>query len=170
LDRVEIKLTGSFRDWFDSASGKLTPLQTKLLALETVVPPVRVQDRLKRDRDAPLWRMVRERSYKSKPVSRFINYFQLPDHCQVTHDQARDEAFIDLYQGITGTRFTHLTQQVEAVTADMAMAEALEVPFGAPLFSVENVYYASGDIPLALTQMYYRGDIYLYKTTIPLDQ
>jgi GntR family transcriptional regulator len=168
-DRVEIKLSGSFRDWFESASGKLARLRTELLSLKTVVPPSRVRDLLQLSQKDPLWCMVRKRRYRSRPVSRFINYFPLPPHSHLTHAQVRDKAFIELYQEITGIRFTHLTQQVEAVTADMDLANALEVPFGAPLFYVENIYYAKGDVLRALTQMHYRGDSYVYKTKISLE-
>jgi len=169
-DRVEIKLTGSFRDWFDSASGRLAHLKTKVLAIEPVTPPAHIADLLHHHPDDRFWCMNRQRYYEDRPVSRFVNYFSLPEECQPTRPEVGNRSFIELYQDITGVAFTHFTQQVEAVTADMDLARALDIEFGAALFYVENIYYSAGDAPRAITQMHYRGDSYLYKTKIELSK
>ena len=62
-----------------------------------------------------------------------------------------------------------MDQWVKAGIADFSMAKRLEVPFGSPLFCIENVYHAKEGGPVIVSLMYYRGDSYVYKATISLE-
>ena len=62
-----------------------------------------------------------------------------------------------------------LDQHVEAATANMDIAEVLNVGFGAPLFFVENVYRTRSGKAAAVSHLYLLADRYSYSTSIDLD-
>jgi DNA-binding GntR family transcriptional regulator len=60
----------------------------------------------------------------------------------------------------------HIEQTVNAIIADIELANVLGVDFGLPLFFAENIYKDKDHNPLAVTHMYYRSDYYTYKANI----
>jgi GntR family transcriptional regulator len=82
----------------------------------------------------------------------------------------RRRSFIEVLQRRMGIRLSRMEQRVEATVADMDVSAILGVEFGAPLFFVENQYFAGEAPPVEVTHMYYRGDRYVYQTTIRLEE
>ena len=48
--------------------------------------------------------------------------------------------------------------RLEAVAADTAVAEALGIQTGAPIFLIERTSYSAGNTPVDYEKLYYRGD------------
>ncbi len=166
---VEIQITGNFRDWLDSATGRKLSLQAEVIELTLVRPPGRIRELLSLDTDDKVSRMKRLRKYKGQSISYFVNFFP-QDLChKIKKTEVEKRSFIEFIQERCDVCLRRIEQQVEATIADMELADILGVDFGTPLFFVENVYYSDQTTPVMVTHMYYRGDRYVYKATIPLE-
>ncbi|MFH1136779.1 MAG: GntR family transcriptional regulator [Pseudomonadota bacterium] len=167
-DLLEIRLTGNFNDWFDSASGRRPKLTADILACEKIRPPERVRVLLGLPPETEVWRMLRLRRLEKTPVSFFRNYFPSGLRENIDPRAVEERSFIEVFQETNKIRFTRLVQRVEASMADLDLADVLGVEFGAPLFFIENTYFAAGPRPVVVTHMFYRGDRYVYRADFPL--
>ncbi|RLB30030.1 MAG: hypothetical protein DRG87_05975 [Deltaproteobacteria bacterium] len=165
--RLAIRISGNFKDWFDSAYAKLG-LDVDVLEIVVTDCPERIRSILDLGEDAKIWRMKRVRKFNRKPISYYINYGSPSLLGKLSSKDFEKQSFIEVFQERCNIKLSKIEQQVEATIADMDLASILRVRFGDPLFFVENVYYSTEDLPVEVTHMYYRGDRYLYKTTIPL--
>jgi len=110
--------------------------------------------------------MKRVRCIKRKPISYYINYGPPSLLGKLSSKDFKKRSFIEVFQDRCNIKLSKMEQQVEATIADMDLASILRVPFGDPLFFVENVYYSTENKPVEVTHMYFRGDRYIYKATI----
>lgn len=67
-----------------------------------------------------------------------------------------------LFETVFGVRMVRAQERIRAVAADTQAAQWLEVPFGAPLLSVERVAYTYNDVPMELRRGWYRTDTHHY--------
>ncbi len=174
-ERVTIAVSSNFREWFEAASGKRLAIEQSVIDVGLVAPVPRVARALGLDLDpspAPrLWRMRRLRRIAGAPVSFHVNYGR-PEQLDAI-DAARMAAsrnFIDVMRDDLGFAIARIAQTIEAIIADRDLAAHLAVPFGDPLFFVENVYYSPTDTPLAVSHLYLRADRYAYAAEIRLDE
>ena len=56
--------------------------------------------------------------------------------------------------------------QLEAVTADEKVAQALDVPVGSPIFRIERTSYCEGARPIDYERLHYRGDLIKFVTRL----
>mgnify|MGYP005834742905 CR=1 FL=1 len=168
--RLPIKITGNFRDWFDSVSGRLHRLEVQVLEIKVVDCPEQVARTLGLSDTDPVWRMKRVRKYRGEPISYYINYAPAQLAGLVSAKDFKSRSFLEVFQERFKVRLVRIEQKVEATVADMDVSGVLQVDFGVPLFFVENVYYASDDRPLEVTHMFYRGDRYVYRASIQMGQ
>jgi GntR family transcriptional regulator len=168
-DVVSIEITGSFRDWVDSAIGRDLQLKVKVMEITITSCPKRVSQILTLDPDEGIWRMKRVRKLKGIPMSYFINYGR-PEVFgdKIKKEEVERRSFVDLFQERCQIRLAKMVQRVEATVADIDLSEVLAINFGDPLFFVENIYYSTDGNPVEVTHMYYRGDKYVYDATIQL--
>ncbi len=168
--RLPIKISGNFRDWFDSVSGRLQRLEAEVLEVGVVACPEQVARVLGLGEGEPIWRMKRVRKYKGEPISYYINYAPAELARLVSAGDFRKRSFLEVFQEKFGVRLGRIEQRVEATLADMDVSSILGVEFGSALFFVENVYYTLQDRPVEVTHMYYRGDRYVYRASIQMGQ
>jgi GntR family transcriptional regulator len=170
-DVVSIEITGSFRDWVDSAIGRNLQLNVDVLEITITSCPKRVSQILTLGPDENIWRMKRVRRLRGVPMSYFINYGR-PElfSDKITIDEVTKSSFVDLFQERCQISLSKMEQRVKATVADMDLSGVLAINFGDPLFFVENVYYSTDGNPVEVTHMYYRGDKYVYDATIQLNK
>lgn len=167
--RLPIKLSGNFRDWFDSVSGRLQRLEAEVLEVGVTDCPEQVARVLGLQEGEPIWRMRRVRKYKGEPISYYVNYAS-PELAQLVFaGDFKRRSFLEVFQEKSGLRLKRLEQRVEATVADMDVSSILGVEFGSALFFVENVYYTGQDRAVEVTHMYYRGDRYVYRASIQME-
>jgi GntR family transcriptional regulator len=169
VKKMEIQISGNFRDWFGSASGLNPRLDVDILDLAPVQPPQAIRALLGAGREEPVGRLRRLRRCQGQIVSYFINYFGIEHLKRLPRAKLSRRSFIEVFQESTRIRFKRLEQRVEAVIAEMDLADLLDTGYGLPLFFVENIYYSHREAPLVVTHMYYRADRYVYKASIPLN-
>lgn len=170
-ERVTIEVSGDFREWLESASGKRWPVEQEVLGIETGTAPPMVSKLLALPGDMPLWCMRRLRRIEGAPISYHVNYGDPETFAAVSVATMDNQGnFVDAMRHHCGLQLGRMDQRVEAITADRDLAGLLETDFGEPLFFVENLYSDSAGRPLAVTHLYLRGDRYIYQASLTLDE
>jgi len=164
----EIEISGNFRGWIDSASGRRSQLKADVLEATIAPCPERVSQILGLEPGQNVWRMKRVRKIKGQPISYFVNYGSPEILGRIKPEEVVKCSFIEVFQEVCGLKLSRLEQRVQAVVADMDLSSILGVRFGDPLFFVEAVYFSEAGKPVEVTHMYYRADRYVYKATIEL--
>ena len=169
-ERVAIQVSGDFREWLESAGGKLWPVVQEVLGIETATGPPMVCKLLGLDGDAPLWCMRRLRRIEGAPISYHVNYGEAQNLDRIKSATMDNQgSFVDAMRTHCGLKLGHMDQRVEAISADRDLADLLEVEFGTPLFFVENLYSDLSQRPVAVTHLFLRGDRYVYQASIKLE-
>ena len=163
---VSINITGNFRDWFDSASGNFPNMEVEVLDLGPRICPERIRKIFKIFKDEKLWRLERIRRFNSKTASYYLNYAPLKLFEKFSIGTFRENSFLEILRTRCGVEVIQIEQTVNAIIADIELANVLGVDFGLPLFFAENIYKDKNYNPLAVTHIYYRSDYYTYKANI----
>ena len=118
---------------------------------------------------SPLWCMRRIRRSKGAPISYHVNFGAPHVFSQVRKStMAPKRSFVEVVRSDLGIVLGRMDQSVEAIVADRDLAGLLEIDFGAPLFFGENVYAAQSDGVVLVTHLYLRGDRYVYRSSLEL--
>lgn len=163
--RLAIRISGNFKDWYDSAYAKLN-LDVDVMEIVVTDCPERIRSILSLSKDEKIWRMKRVRKINRNPISYYINYGPPSLLGNLSSKEFEKRSFIDIFQDRCNIKLSKIEQQVESTIADMDLASILKARFGDPLFFIENVYYSTENMPVEVTHMYFRGDRYVYKSTI----
>ena len=167
---VAIEISGNFREWFDSASGRRFPVDQRVLDIATVRCPGRVAARLGFDPDDTVWRLRRVRTIKGEPISYHVNFGRtgLLGHLDESHF-AGGRSFLEVFRRHCPVHLARMTQQVEVTVADMDLTGILGINFGDPVFFVENTYFSGAGEAVEVTHLFLRGDRYRYTAAFDLD-
>lgn len=166
--RVDIRISGTFSDWLDTASGRTHPvdIEQEVLGVDEVRGPAAVRAALGIAGTTKLWRMRRVRRIHGEPISYHVNYVPQDIGSRLKAEDLRDGgSFVGLLQRSHPEPLTRIDQHVEAATTNIDLAHLLGVTYGKPIFFVENVYQTERR-PAAVTHLYLRGDRYCYSATI----
>ena len=166
---MEIQISGNFHDWFDSASGRSPRLEIEIVDIIPFQAPQSIRTLLDVGRDEPVGRLRRLRRHQGRIVSYYVNYLRAEHLQRLPQAKLTKRSFIEIFQESTHVRLKRLEQRVESVIAEMDLAKVLDTDYGSPLFFIENIYYSNQDKPVVVTHMYYLGDCYMYRASIPFD-
>ena len=160
---LEFELGRSFKKLKKS----IDKLNTRVEVLEILITRSSeyVQNILSIEDDQEIWRMKRNRIYKGLPVS-FNTYYADPRFCSkiLKKDAEKNDILYAIEQAV-GKKIHNVKQTLKSIVADLDISSALKIPFGAPVFFNECTYHsASGDIIL-LSQNYFRGDMFVFRTS-----
>ncbi|MCK9362337.1 MAG: GntR family transcriptional regulator [Syntrophales bacterium] len=163
---VELKLSGNFWNWADSALTRNLQTETEVLELATVPCPRRIAELLHTKGSAPIWRMKRIRKLNGHPASFIVNY-ALPELMSgVNKEMFLKQPFLTVFRDHCGVQLASVEQMVRATVADIDTSAKLGIGFGEALFLVENTYMDMSQAPVEVSCIHFRGDLYVYKTKI----
>ena len=166
---LAIKLTGNFREWFDSVSGQNPKLEIEILEIVEISNNETIKRILSIPSEENIWRMKRVRNFKGEPIAYYINYAPVYLFKDVKRNVFGKRSLYEVLEELHGP-ISKIEQRVEATITDIDISSILNVPFGRPLFFGENIYRDHNGQALEVTYMYYRGDRYIYEATISPDQ
>ena len=167
---IEIKLSGNFAEWLDTASAETQKIEQEVLHIAVAPSPRSVSERFALPGHTPLWTMRRLRRIGGEAISLHVNYGLEKDFGFVrpeTMDRAR--SFVDVMRKDCGFVLSQVDQHVAATTADRDLTGQLGVAYGAPLFMVENTYATTENKVVAVSHLFLRGDRYAYRASISLE-
>ena len=168
---VDIKVSGTFTEWFDSASANAFPIEQLVLGIDIMRCPINVAGILDVDPDEQIWRMRRIRSLRGQSISYHVNHARADlQGLIVEKDLEGLGTFVGLLRECYAESIAVMDQRVEARTANMDVAELLEIEFAAPVFFIENIYRTHSGEAAAVSHLYLRADRYCYSARIDVDE
>jgi len=139
--------------------------QVKVLEIARTTASEYVQKLLSMDPGQDIWRLKRIRIYKGLPVS-FYTYYADPLYCaDISKESAGNDDIINTIEQAMGVKIHHVSQTLKSVVADLDTSSVLEIPFGSSLFFNESTYQSISGETLFLSQSYFRGDMFVFRTT-----
>lgn len=141
-------------------------LEIEVLDTGYVPCPNSVAQVLGRRSASPIWRMRRIRKYQGSPLGYYSHYCSLPECDVITHEEVASNEFIQMLNRVSQREIAISEERLEATTADCDLMSTLKVSFGTPLLFIESMYSGRDDIPIALTNSYYRGDRCSFKVKV----
>ena len=111
-DLAELKLSGNFWDWADSALTRHLNPGTDILEIATVPCPKRIAELLKINDDELIWRMKRVRKINGQPASFIVNHASLNLMTGVSEKHFSKQSFLIVFQEHCGVQLSGVEQRV----------------------------------------------------------
>jgi len=139
--------------------------QVKILEITRTISSEYVQNLLSMSPEQEIWRLKRIRIYKGLPVS-FYTYYADPSYCaDISEKDAGKDDILNTMEQAMGIKIYKVRQTLRSVVADLDISNVLEIPFGASVFFNECTYHSVSGETMFLSQSYFRGDMFVLKTT-----
>lgn len=165
-DEITFELSGSFQRHVD-ALGRI-PFDVDVLDVATIPCPTEIQSVLGIPSRQNVLRVRKIRKHRGMPVAYYVHYTS-PALCRgISKRDLERLNFPDIVRKRSAVTLARMEQTLKATVADLDVSKVLGIKFGLPLFFMENVYISTEDKPAILTQIYYRGDMCSYKSTLQL--
>jgi GntR family transcriptional regulator len=115
---------------------------------------------------AQVYRIERVRLADGVAMSFDETYLPLEIGEKVAGDDLEAEPIFALLEGKYDVPLVEAEYQLEAVTADEHVAQALGIEIGSPIFLIERTSYGEGQRPVDYEKLYYRGDLIKFATRL----
>jgi GntR family transcriptional regulator len=115
---------------------------------------------------AQVYRIERVRLANGVAMSFDETYLPLDIGEKIASNDLEAEPIFSLLENKYGLPLIEAEYQLEAVTADEHVAQALEVAPGSPIFLIERTSYCEGPRPIDYEKLYYRGDLIKFSTRL----
>jgi GntR family transcriptional regulator len=152
---------------FKKLKESIDKLDTSVEVLELVIieSSEYVQNYLSMNPDQEMWRLKRTRIYEGLPVS-YNTYYADPHRCgTISKEDALKDDILQTIEQAMGIKIHKVNQTLRAVVADLDVSNVLKIPFGAPAFFNETTYHSVKGDTLFLSQNYFRGDMFVFRTS-----
>jgi GntR family transcriptional regulator len=113
-----------------------------------------------------VYRIERVRLADGVAMSFDETYLPLDIGEKIVSNDLEAEPIFSLLENKYGLPLVEADYQLEAVTADEHVAQALEVAPGSPIFLIERTTYCEGPRPIDYEKLYYRGDLIKFSTRL----
>jgi GntR family transcriptional regulator len=130
----------------------------KLLDQRAIPADPAVARHLMMTQGTPVTRIRRVRLADGMPLSYDETFLPTDLGEKIVADNLETEPIFALLERKYETPLVEAEYQLEAVVADAAIAEALRVPTGSPIFLIERTSYAVGGRAVDYERLHYRGD------------
>jgi GntR family transcriptional regulator len=156
------KLTGFVED-MNAAGRKAT---ARVIGQGVVAASARVAQRLQLANGTKVMQIKRVRLAGGIPISFDETYLPLPLGKQIVRNDLRRHPIFDLLEEEYGVPLVEADYELEAVIASKAVADALQVRVGSPIFQIERTSMTTGNQPVDYEVLSYRGDIVRFVTKL----
>ena len=156
------KLTGFVEDM--NAAGRKA--RARVIGKGIVAAAARVAERLQLAKGTKVMQIKRVRLADGTPISFDETYLPLPLGKQIVHKDLRLHPIFTLLEEEYGVPLVEAEYQLEAVSANEAVAEALQVKAGSPIFQIERTSMTTGNQPVDYEVLSYRGDLVRFTTKL----
>src|ERR1700761_3894526 len=138
----------------------------RVLSREVVAADPSVAEKLTIPAGTTVVQIRRVRLSDGVPLSFDETY--LPEELgrKVMTDDLANEPIFTLLEERYDTPLVEAEYVLEATTAEPAVAAALEIPLGSPIFLIERTSYTSGHRAVDYERLHYRGDHIRFKTRL----
>lgn len=156
------KLTGFVED-MNAAGRKAT---ARVVRQGVVAASARVAERLQLAKGIKVMEIKRVRLAGGIPISFDETYLPLPLGKQIVRKDLRLHPIFTLLEEEYGVPLVEAEYALEAVIATKAVADALQVGVGSPIFQIERTSMTTGNQPVDYEVLSYRGDLVRFVTKL----
>ncbi|MGD9160810.1 MAG: GntR family transcriptional regulator [Desulfobacteraceae bacterium] len=152
---------------FKKLKASIERLDTKVKVLEITrtASSEYVQKYLSMGPEQDMWRLKRIRIYNGLPIS-YNEYYADPSYCAcISKKDAQEDDILHTIEMAMGVKIHEVSQTLRSVVADLDISSALKIPFGASAFFNESIYHSVSGETLFLSQTYFRGDMFVFRTS-----
>jgi GntR family transcriptional regulator len=132
----------------------------------TVISPEAVARRLALPKGSRVVRIQRVRLGDGVPISFDETYLPLDIGKKVITHNLRAEPIFSLLERKYNIPLIEAEYRIEAVAAERAVAAALRIQPGSPMFLIERTSYSTANRPVDYEKLYYRGDLIRFVTRL----
>jgi GntR family transcriptional regulator len=156
------KLTGFVEDM--NAAGRNAT--ARVVSQGIVAGSARVAERLQLAKGTKVMQIKRVRLAGGIPISFDETYLPLPLGKQIVRNDLRLHPIFTLLEEKYGVPLLEADYALEAVIATKAVADALQVRVGSPIFQIERTSMTTGNQPVDYEVLSYRGDLVRFVTKL----
>jgi GntR family transcriptional regulator len=156
------KLTGFVED-MKSVGRRAT---ARVVSQGVIAASARVAERLQLAKGTKVMQIKRVRLADDTPISFDETYLPLPLGNQIVRNDLRLHPIFTLLEEEYGVPLVEADYELEAVIATKAVADALQVRVGSPIFQIERTSLTTGNRPVDYEVLSYRGDIVRFVTKL----
>jgi GntR family transcriptional regulator len=156
------KLTGFVEDM--NAAGRRAT--ARMIGQGVVAASARVAERLQLAKGTKVMQIKRVRLADGTPISFDETYLPLPLGKQIVHNDLRLHPIFTLLEEEYGVPLVEADYELEAVIATKAVADALQVMVGSPIFQIERTSMTTGNRPVDYEVLSYRGELVRFVTKL----
>jgi GntR family transcriptional regulator len=138
----------------------------RVLSREVVAADQPVADKLAVAAGTSVVRIRRVRFCDGAPLSFDETYLPADLGRKVIDEELANEPVFTLLEERYATPLLEADYELEAAAAQPAVAMALEVPVGSPIFLIERTSYTHDHRPVDYEKLHYRGDHIRFKTRL----
>jgi GntR family transcriptional regulator len=163
--RIEAELTRltGFVEDMNAAGRKAT---ARVLSQSIVAASARVAEHLQLAKGTKVMQIKRVRLAGGLPISFDETYLLLPLGKQIVRNDLRLHPIFTLLEEEYGVQLVEADYELEAVIATKAIADALQVRVGSPIFQIERTSMTTGNQPIDYEVLSYRGDLVRFVTKL----
>ena len=162
IDAELTKLTGFVED-MNAAGRKAT---ARVLSQSAVSASARVAERLQLAKGTKVMQIKRVRLADGMPISLDETYLPLALGKQIVRNDLRLHPIFTLLEEEYGVPLVEADYELEAVIATKAIADALQVRVGSPIFQIQRTSMTTGNQPVDYEVLSYRGDLVRFVTKL----
>jgi GntR family transcriptional regulator len=156
------KLTGFVEDM--KAAGRRAT--ARVIGKGVVAASARVAERLQLARGTRVMQIKRLRLADGMPISFDETYLPLSLGKRIVHKDLRLHPIFTLLEEEYGVPLVEADYQLEAVSANEAVADALQIKVGSPIFQIERTSMTTGNQPVDYEVLSYRGELVRFTTKL----
>jgi len=138
----------------------------RVLSREIVSAAPLVAEKLALPAGTRVVRIQRVRLSDGVPLSFDETYLPEDLGRRIMTDDLANEPIFTLLEERYDTPLVEAEYVLEAAAAEPAVATALEIPIGGPIFLIERTSYTSGHRAVDYERLHYRGDYIRFKTRL----
>ncbi len=159
---IEIEINKGYYHWMEMAMGKSRRHKIDFLDRTVMKCPAPMKRNLITGPKGQVERFRRVLSLRDNPIVYVVNYACADWTSRIPTKELLATTFVESFQKGAGVEIREMEQRIQAVTADLDLGKILKLNFGSPLVYVQNKYYGTEGIPIALSYMHYHGDHFVY--------
>jgi GntR family transcriptional regulator len=156
------KLTGFVEDM--SATGRRA--SARVVSQGIVAASTRVAERLQVTKGTKVMQIKRVRLADGVPISFDETYLPLSLGNRIVKNDLRLHPIFTLLEEEYGVPLVQADYELEAVIATKAVADALQIKAGSPVFQIERTSMTTGNQPVDYEVLSYRGDLVRFTTKL----
>jgi GntR family transcriptional regulator len=163
--RIEAELTKlkGFVEDMQSVGRRAT---ARVVSQGVIAASARVAERLQLAKGTKVMQIKRVRLADDTPISFDETYLPLLLGKQIVRNDLRLHPIFTLLEEEYGVPLVEADYELEAVIATKAVADALQVKVGSPIFQIERTSLTIGNQPVDYEVLSYRGDIVRFVTKL----